>query len=225
MAERMALLRSAGVPAFEPSSERIRLGRSRVEVDDIVDAAVMLVTARDVAIGTARSLPEGIEERDGRGLLIQMWAPAAVAQMVENPRPRAASRPAVGVAVLIRRGDQLLLLKRKGAHGEGTWCPPGGHLEFGESPEECAQREAREETGVEVTGIRFLAITNDVFAEGKHYLTVWMEGTYVSGEPASGEPEKVSQVGWFASDALPEPRFLPLQNLLAGRSRPTIRFD
>ncbi len=119
----------------------------------------------------------------------------------------------------------MLLLKRKASHGAGTWCPPGGHLELGESPEECVLREAREETGIEVADARFIAITNDVFPEGKHYLTVWMEGTYVSGEPASGEPEKVSQVGWFASDALPEPRFLPLQNLLAGRSRPTIRFD
>jgi predicted RNase H-like nuclease len=56
IAERLALLRGAGVPEFDPLSERIRLGRSRVEVDDIIDAAVMRVTARDVALGIAQSL-------------------------------------------------------------------------------------------------------------------------------------------------------------------------
>jgi 8-oxo-dGTP diphosphatase len=116
-------------------------------------------------------------------------------------------------------------LKRAGSHGEGTWCPPGGHLEFGESLEVCALREAREETGVEVTDLRFLAITNDLFPEGKHYITIWMEGSYASGEATIGEPQKASEVGWFSWGSVPEPRFLPLQNLLAGRSRPTIRFD
>ncbi len=53
--------------------------------------------------------------------------------------------PRVGVAVLISRGKQVLLLKRKGVLGAGSWAPPGGHLDFGESPEECAIREAKEE--------------------------------------------------------------------------------
>jgi 8-oxo-dGTP diphosphatase len=90
-------------------------------------------------------------------------------------------RPGVGVAILIRKEGQVLLLKRKGSHGAGTWCPPGGHLEFGESPEECAIREAKEETGVEVTDVRFLAITNDLFPEGKHYVTIWFEGQHFAG--------------------------------------------
>ncbi len=42
-------------------------------------------------------------------------------------------RPKVGLGVLIFKDGKVLLGKRKGAHGEGTWCPPGGHLEFGET--------------------------------------------------------------------------------------------
>lgn len=60
-------------------------------------------------------------------------------------------RPAVGVGVLIFNDKkQMLLGKRKGSHGAGTWCNPGGHLEFGESFEQCAIREVEEETGLKI---------------------------------------------------------------------------
>lgn len=78
-----------------------------------------------------------------------------------------------------------------------------------------------EETGVEVTNVRFRAITNDVFQnDGKHYLTVWMEAEYLAGEPRVGAAYEVADVGWFSWNELPEPLFLPLQNLVEGRSYP-----
>lgn len=75
--ERMVLLRKAGVPSFDPSAERARLGRGEVALDDIVDAAAMLLTARHVISGTAERLPLGGGQRDERGLLMEMWTPAA----------------------------------------------------------------------------------------------------------------------------------------------------
>ncbi len=129
--------------------------------------------------------------------------------------------PRVGVALIITHDDHVLLIKRKGSHGEGTWAVPGGHLEFGESPEECAIREAKEEVNVNVTDIRFRAITNDVFeAEGKHYVTVFMEGTLAAGEPIINAVDEVSAIGWFSWIALPQPLFLPFQNLLNGNCYP-----
>jgi 8-oxo-dGTP diphosphatase len=115
----------------------------------------------------------------------------------------------------------VLLIRRKNAHSEGTWSTPGGHLQYGESPQQCAIREALEETGVTITDPVFRAITNDVFeGEQKHYLTIWMEGTYVSGEPAVQASRKLSAVGWFPWEALPEPLFLPFEHLLTGRCDP-----
>ena len=128
-------------------------------------------------------------------------------------------RPSVGVGVIILKDEQVLLLKRKGVHGSGSWSPPGGHLEFGESFETCAIRETQEETGLIIADVRFRAITNDLFeAEGKHYITVWMEGIYVSGEAVLNAPYEASAIGWFHSNALPQPLFLPLAHLLTNQS-------
>src|SRR5688572_8070535 len=77
----------------------------------------------------------------------------------------------------------------------------GGIWSSGESLAACAIRAAREETGIDVADVRFLAITHDVFPDGKHNVTIGMEGTYVAGDAAIGEPEKVSEVAWFAWDA------------------------
>ena len=122
--------------------------------------------------------------------------------------------------MIITKEDTVLLMKRKGPHGQGTWSTPGGHLDFGETLEGCAAREAREEVGVDVVDIRFRAVTNDFFEEtGKHYVTIWMEGRVV-GEPAIVAEREVEEIGWFAWDALPQPLFLPLENLVKRNSYP-----
>jgi len=124
-------------------------------------------------------------------------------------------RPKVGVAVIVIREDKVLLGRRKNAHGAGTWCFPGGHLEFGESIQDCARREVLEETGLHITNLRLATFTNDVFeAEGKHYVTLFVIADHDSGKARRREPEKSEGWEWFSWDDLPRPLFLPIQNLL-----------
>lgn len=124
-------------------------------------------------------------------------------------------RPKVGLAVIIVRDKQVLLGQRKNAHGAGSWCFPGGHLEFGEEFIECAQREVQEETGLQLTNIKPAAFTNDIFTqEGKHYITLFFTAECDSGEPQLLEPDKCEGWAWFSWDNLPQPLFLPIQNLL-----------
>ncbi len=59
----------------------------------------------------------------------------------------------VGVGVLINKDGKILLIKRRGSHGEGTWAPPGGHIDFGERVIDCAEREVKEETGLEIKNL------------------------------------------------------------------------
>lgn len=125
------------------------------------------------------------------------------------------SRPQVGLSVIIIKDNKVLLGKRKSTHGQGDWCFPGGHLEFGETWEDCAQRETLEETGLYIKNIRFGTATNDIFtAVGKHYITIIMLANYNGGEVQLLEPEKCERWEWFSRNNLPQPLFLPIQNLL-----------
>lgn len=130
----------------------------------------------------------------------------------------AVDRASVGVGVIVRKGESILQIQRQGSHGAGSWSVPGGHIDFGESVEECAAREVMEETGVVIRNPRFLGYTNDVFQEeGKHYVTMWVEAEYAYGEPTITSPRETAFVGWVNQKQLPTPRFIPFQNFLDGK--------
>lgn len=122
------------------------------------------------------------------------------------------SQPKVGLAAIIHHNGKVLLGKRKGTHGNSTWGMPGGHLEMGESLEECIEREVMEETGLIVTSIKFAAVTNDIFSPEKQYITIFMTCEYKSGK-IKDEPGKMENWQWFEWDNLPTPLFLPIINL------------
>lgn len=127
---------------------------------------------------------------------------------MEKPQVR------VGLAVFILKDGKFLMLKRRGSHGAGTWAPPGGHVEFGESFEDTARREAKEETDLDIENIRFAAMTNDpLLEENKHYVTVWMLSDWLSGDEKIMEPNKCEAMQWCDVSTLPEPLFYNWKNI------------
>ena len=125
--------------------------------------------------------------------------------------------PFVGVGCIVIRDGHLLLVRNQ----LGFWSTPGGHLDFGESPEVCAARETGEETGVAVTNLQFVAITNDVLTDvDKHYVTIWMRGETDSASTQISDTAEIKELGWFRPGELPAPLELYFQNLLEGRCWP-----
>lgn len=130
-------------------------------------------------------------------------------------------RPKVGVSVILKKDGKVLIGKRKASHGTGTWAFPGGHLEGGESWEECARREVGEEVGITISDIRFAALTNDIFQkEEKHYITIFVTCDYQDGEVRVMEPEKCEEWIWVRWEEMPRPLFLPIENLLLQDFKP-----
>ncbi|MCX6746000.1 MAG: NUDIX domain-containing protein [Candidatus Parcubacteria bacterium] len=114
----------------------------------------------------------------------------------------------VGIGVMIQNEKgQVLLGLRKGSHGEGEWSFPGGHLEFGETVFETAQREVKEETGLEVDQFQVISVADElryIKTDDKHYLNIGVKAIYKGGEPKLMEPDKCEKWQWFDLDALPE---------------------
>jgi 8-oxo-dGTP diphosphatase len=134
---------------------------------------------------------------------------------VSDPAP-----PLPGVGVLILRARKVLLGRRRGSHGAGSWAPPGGHIDEGEGPAETARREVLEETGLQIEHPRVGPVTEDRFPEGKQYLTTFVIADAPAGEPQNLEPDKCEGWEWFDWDALPAPLFLPLESLKRQGFRP-----
>ncbi|MBQ4436899.1 MAG: 8-oxo-dGTP diphosphatase [Clostridia bacterium] len=70
-------------------------------------------------------------------------------------------------------GCWLMMHRVKKAQDEnaGKWIGIGGHLEENESPEECALREIREETGLEITGLRLRGLITFILPDWGNELT------------------------------------------------------
>ncbi len=111
--------------------------------------------------------------------------------------------PKVGLGVLVRKNGKMLIGKRKVKNGNGMYAFPGGHLEFGETWDECAQREVMEETGLDVKIVPFLEhqwylfVTNDILDKDRHYITIWMLADWKGGEPQNLEPHKCEGWSWM----------------------------
>ncbi|XP_050224086.1 nudix hydrolase 1 [Mercurialis annua] len=123
--------------------------------------------------------------------------------------------PRVGVVVFLLKGKSVLLGRRRSPPGESTYALPGGHLEFGENFEECGAREMKEETGLDITKIEFLTVTNNLFLDQpipSHYVTVNLRAVLADSDqvPENLEPDKCYGWDWFDWDDLPSPLFKPL---------------
>ncbi|GAU34379.1 hypothetical protein TSUD_217190 [Trifolium subterraneum] len=136
--------------------------------------------------------------------------------------------PRVAVVVFLLKDRSILLGRRRSSVGDATFALPGGNLEFGESFEECAAREVKEETGLDLgqNKIEYLTVTNNVFLEQPkkcHYVTIFMRVVLDAQEKQivqNLEPEKCDGWDWFDLENLPQPLFWPLEKMLKGGFNP-----
>lgn len=98
----------------------------------------------------------------------------------------------------------------------------------GESFQECAAREVKEETGLDIDKekIELLRVTNNLFVEelkAYHYVGIFTRAVLTDGdhrEPQNVEPNMCDGWDWYEWDRLPQPLFWPLQNAVEAGFNP-----
>ena len=121
--------------------------------------------------------------------------------------------------IYLIRDDEILLIEKLRGHGAGKVNAPGGHIEIGETPEECAIREAFEEVGITVLSAELRATLKFHDTEnGFNMLGYALTSTTFAGEPRE-TPEAIpfwSKINEIPFDRMWEDDQHWVPSLLAG---------
>ena len=167
--------------------------------------------------------------------LRRRFGPAYEAYLEHVPRwipsrPRVVvAKPALKLATLVYalRDEQVLLLRRTTEPNRGLWVAPGGKLDHGESPAECAAREMREETGLVIQRPVLRAVMTETSPRADYqWLTfifvAWdFDGTFTPA-PGIGEfrwvpVDEVAKLPIPPADAIFFPRLLEDGTMFHGK--------
>ena len=113
--------------------------------------------------------------------------------------------PALAADAAVRRGDSILLIKRKFPPMQGAWALPGGFVERGENPIDAAVRELLEETGMHGENPKLISVMGDANRDPrKHIVSIVYE------------IEVSSQQQPVAGDDAADAKFWPIDSILDG---------
>jgi 8-oxo-dGTP diphosphatase len=113
-------------------------------------------------------------------------------------------------AVIVRRGNDILLGKRTKRYGKGQYQVPGGACEKNEKPHITAIRELEEETGLRANtkNLRYVGnVSRSDEVTGQIYMTQLYEVTKFTGNPVNKEPTKNAAWEWHSLENLPKNLF------------------
>lgn len=125
-------------------------------------------------------------------------------------------RVGAGLGVILIKDGKILLGMRhpdpdkadSAFRSAGEWCLPGGKIDFGETLEEGAIRETKEETGIMIKDPKVISVHN-CKNEHAHFLTAGLIAKEWEGEAKVMEPDEIIEWKWFDINDLPYPGYFP----------------
>lgn len=109
--------------------------------------------------------------------------------------------PLLTVDIIIEVGDGIILIERK--HPPDGWALPGGFVDYGETLEAAAVREAREETSLDVRLIEQFYTYSDPRRDPRHHTVSTVFIATAQGTPKGADDAKAAQI--FSGGQLPAP--------------------
>lgn len=109
-------------------------------------------------------------------------------------------RPFACDMVLVENG-KILLIKRAREPFRGEWATPGGRIDDGETAEQCAKREMKEETGLDIEIIKLTGLYSDPNRDPRGIIAAAYLVKRTGGEIKAGDDAAEAQ--WFDLDNLP----------------------
>ena len=112
-------------------------------------------------------------------------------------------RPILGCLAVTRRGGRILLAQRSVPPGIGRWGFPGGMQELGETVHRCAQRELKEETGIDADPVATLTVLDSIRHDqaGKVKVHFALVAVLLDWRTGEGEPiEDATALAWLTAE-------------------------
>ncbi|MFM8321138.1 MAG: NUDIX domain-containing protein [Chloroflexota bacterium] len=127
--------------------------------------------------------------------------------VIDQVRPHIGTAPYIGAAAaaaVLDEAGRLLVVRRS---DNGEWSIPGGYMHLGETVAHAAQREVREETGLEIEPLALLGISALVrpwvYPNGDQaYAVIAMFRARVTGGSPQPDRLEVNEIGWMTCDEL-----------------------
>jgi 8-oxo-dGTP diphosphatase len=143
------------------------------------------------------------------------WLPKAAYGIVHELTRHILKRPVIGITAVARTPDGRFLLIRRA--DTGTWCLPGGTLEWGETLVKGLARELEEEAGVvEHEAVRVLGAWSDPARDPRfHAVTIGVECRVALPVKPPKNPLEIREAKLFAENELPKRLAFDLQDILA----------
>ncbi|MFH8557070.1 MULTISPECIES: NUDIX hydrolase [Streptomyces] len=109
-------------------------------------------------------------------------------------------RPGIAAAIIVHEG-RVLMVRRRISEGKLSWQFPAGEVEPGETREDAAVRETKEETGLNVSAVELLGERVHP-ATGR--LMSYTACEVLSGTAHVADTEELAELAWVAHDQIPE---------------------
>ncbi|KPB06290.1 NUDIX hydrolase [Bacillus sp. CHD6a] len=104
------------------------------------------------------------------------------------------------VLLFDEQGENVLMVKNKGKNAS-YYTLPGGAVETGETLEEAAIREVKEETGLDVEIHGVFSVGEAFFEDrGHHAVFFTFRGIIIGGEINISMPEEIEEITWMDSE-------------------------